>query len=142
VPRCGSPRFARPHGAEKVGPGCLLAWSLRAGRSAFAEAFPLNTVGALVEFVCDVEQIVAQQSASHSPGGILDELGSLPVFLRRQMIWVVIVSRTRSTGAKLWGLRPPPLGGPAPLPAGAQFLNVIESVFSGMARAVNANSNY
>jgi len=30
----------------------------------------------------------------------------------------------------------------APLPAGAQFLNVIESVFSGMARAVIANSNY
>jgi hypothetical protein len=30
----------------------------------------------------------------------------------------------------------------APLPAGAQFLNVIESVFSGMARAVIDNSNY
>jgi hypothetical protein len=30
----------------------------------------------------------------------------------------------------------------APLPAGAQFLNVIESVFSGMARAVLASSNY
>jgi hypothetical protein len=29
-----------------------------------------------------------------------------------------------------------------PLPAGAQFLNVIESVFSGMARAILANSNY
>lgn len=29
-----------------------------------------------------------------------------------------------------------------PLPAGAQFLNVIESVFSGMARAVIHNSNY
>ena len=37
-------------------------------------------------------------------------------------------------------------GGPlietAPLPAGAQFLNVIESVFSGMARAIIHNSNY
>lgn len=30
----------------------------------------------------------------------------------------------------------------APLPAGAQFLNVIESVFSGMARAIIVNSNY
>jgi hypothetical protein len=30
----------------------------------------------------------------------------------------------------------------APLPAGAQFLNVIESVFCGMARAIIANSNY
>jgi hypothetical protein len=30
----------------------------------------------------------------------------------------------------------------APLPAGAQFLNVIESVFSGMSRAIIANSNY
>jgi transposase len=30
----------------------------------------------------------------------------------------------------------------APLPSGAQFLNVIESVFSGMARAVIHNSNY
>jgi transposase len=30
----------------------------------------------------------------------------------------------------------------APLPAGAQFLNVIESVFSGMARAIIANSSY
>ena len=30
----------------------------------------------------------------------------------------------------------------APLPAGAQFLNVVESVFSGMARAIIANSNY
>jgi len=30
----------------------------------------------------------------------------------------------------------------APLPTGAQFLNVIESVFSGMARAVIHNSNY
>ncbi|WP_176590696.1 IS630 family transposase [Sphingobium sp. EM0848] len=29
-----------------------------------------------------------------------------------------------------------------PLPSGAQFLNVIESVFSGMARAVIHNSNY
>jgi len=30
----------------------------------------------------------------------------------------------------------------APLPAGAQFLNIIESVFSGMARAVIHNSDY
>jgi transposase len=30
----------------------------------------------------------------------------------------------------------------APLPAGAQFLNVIESVFSGMARAIIHNSDY
>jgi len=30
----------------------------------------------------------------------------------------------------------------APLPACAQFLNVIESVFSGMARAIIHNSNY
>lgn len=30
----------------------------------------------------------------------------------------------------------------APLPAGAQFLNVIEGVFSGMARAVIHNSDY
>ena len=29
-----------------------------------------------------------------------------------------------------------------PLPSGAQFLNVIESVFSGMARAILHNSNY
>jgi hypothetical protein len=29
-----------------------------------------------------------------------------------------------------------------PLPSGAQFLNVIESVFSGMARAVIHNSDY
>jgi transposase len=35
-----------------------------------------------------------------------------------------------------------PLVALAPLPAGAQFLNVVESVFSGMARAVIANSNY
>ena len=37
-------------------------------------------------------------------------------------------------------------GGPlietAPLPACAQFLNVIESVFSGMARAIIHNSDY
>src|SRR5450432_3397291 len=37
-------------------------------------------------------------------------------------------------------------GGPLvetlPLPAGAQFLNVIESVFSGMARAIIHNSDY
>jgi hypothetical protein len=30
----------------------------------------------------------------------------------------------------------------APLPAGAQFLNVIESVFSGMSRAIIQNSDY
>lgn len=30
----------------------------------------------------------------------------------------------------------------APLPAGAQFLNVIESIFSGMARGIIHNSNY
>jgi transposase len=35
-----------------------------------------------------------------------------------------------------------PTVGLAPLPTGAQFLNVIESVFSGMARAILANSNY
>ncbi len=37
-------------------------------------------------------------------------------------------------------------GGPmvetAPLPSGAQFLNVIESVFSGMARSIIHNSDY
>ena len=30
----------------------------------------------------------------------------------------------------------------APLPVGSQFLNVIESVFSGMARAIIHNSDY
>jgi hypothetical protein len=30
----------------------------------------------------------------------------------------------------------------APLPAGAQFLNIIESVFSGMAKAIIHNSDY
>jgi transposase len=35
-----------------------------------------------------------------------------------------------------------PLIETAPLPAGAQFLNVIESVFSGMARAIIHNSDY
>jgi hypothetical protein len=30
----------------------------------------------------------------------------------------------------------------APLPAGSQFLNVVESVFSGMARAIIHNSDY
>jgi transposase len=35
-----------------------------------------------------------------------------------------------------------PVVKPIPLPAGAQFLNVIESVFSGMARAIIHNSNY
>ena len=35
-----------------------------------------------------------------------------------------------------------PLINLAPLPAGAQFLNVIESVFSGMARAIIQNSDY
>jgi hypothetical protein len=30
----------------------------------------------------------------------------------------------------------------APLPAGAQFLNIIESVFSGMSRAIIHNSDY
>jgi hypothetical protein len=30
----------------------------------------------------------------------------------------------------------------APLPSGAQFLNVIESVFSGMAKAIIHNSDY
>ena len=30
----------------------------------------------------------------------------------------------------------------APLPSGAQFLNIIESVFSGMARAIIHNSDY
>jgi hypothetical protein len=35
-----------------------------------------------------------------------------------------------------------PLVKTAPLPAGAQFLNVIESVFSGMAKAIIHNSDY
>jgi len=35
-----------------------------------------------------------------------------------------------------------PLVKTAPLPAGSQFLNVIESVFSGMARAIIHNSDY
>jgi hypothetical protein len=42
----------------------------------------------------------------------------------------------------LKGEAPGPLIEVAPLPAGAQFLNVIESIFSGMARAIIANSNY
>lgn len=37
---------------------------------------------------------------------------------------------------------PGPLVRLAPLPSGAQFLNVIESVFSGMARAILHNSDY
>jgi len=40
------------------------------------------------------------------------------------------------------GLRSSPIVELAPLPSGAQFLNVIESVFSGMARAVIHNSDY
>jgi hypothetical protein len=39
-------------------------------------------------------------------------------------------------------LRGYPIVKTAPLPAGAQFLNVIESVFSGMARAIIHNSDY
>jgi transposase len=35
-----------------------------------------------------------------------------------------------------------PIIATAPLPSGAQFLNVIEAVFSGMARAIIHNSNY
>jgi hypothetical protein len=35
-----------------------------------------------------------------------------------------------------------PLVGLAPLPSSAQFLNIIESVFSGMARAIIHNSDY
>lgn len=35
-----------------------------------------------------------------------------------------------------------PLIETAPLPAGAQFLNVVESIFSGMARAIIHNSDY
>jgi transposase len=40
------------------------------------------------------------------------------------------------------GAHDTPLVKLAPLPAGAQFLNVIESVFSGMARAIIHNSDY
>ena len=40
------------------------------------------------------------------------------------------------------GITGNPTVGTAPLPAGAQFLNVIESVFSGFARGVIHNSNY
>jgi hypothetical protein len=35
-----------------------------------------------------------------------------------------------------------PIVAVAPLPARAQFLNIIESVFSGMARAISHNSDY
>jgi transposase len=38
--------------------------------------------------------------------------------------------------------QPGPIVEAAPLPSGAQFLNVIESVFSGMARAIIHNSDY
>jgi transposase len=40
------------------------------------------------------------------------------------------------------GLSPAPQIELAPLPAGAQFLNVIESIFSGMSRAIIHNSDY
>jgi hypothetical protein len=39
-------------------------------------------------------------------------------------------------------LRRCPIVKTAPLPAGAQFLNIIESVFSGMSRAIIHNSDY
>jgi hypothetical protein len=43
-------------------------------------------------------------------------------------------------------IKPPPAAYPlvwtAPVPAGAQFLNLIESVFSGMSRAIIHNSDY
>jgi hypothetical protein len=40
------------------------------------------------------------------------------------------------------GMNEYPVVTTAPLPAGAQFLNVIESIFSGMARAIIHNSDY
>lgn len=46
------------------------------------------------------------------------------------------------TGNKRIQTLPGPLVALAPLPAGAQFLNVIEAVFSGMSRAIIHNSNY
>jgi transposase len=56
------------------------------------------------------------------------------------------ISRTLFSRIKELNEEGPSLGYPvvktAPLPAGAQFLNVIESVFSGMARGVIHNSDY
>ncbi len=56
------------------------------------------------------------------------------------------ISRTLFSRIKELNKEGPSLGYPvvktAPLPAGAQFLNVIESVFSGMARGVIHNSDY
>jgi hypothetical protein len=46
---------------------------------------------------------------------------------------------TRNEEAVILGY---PIVKTAPLPAGAQFLNVIESVFSGMSRAIIHNSDY
>ncbi len=45
-------------------------------------------------------------------------------------------------GANYRGLHKTPIVKLAPLPSGAQFLNVIESIFSGMAKAIIHNSNY
>jgi len=41
-----------------------------------------------------------------------------------------------------WAIHHTPLVELVPLPSRAQFLNVIESVFSGMARAIIHNSDY
>lgn len=45
-------------------------------------------------------------------------------------------------GANYRGLHKTPIVKLAPLPSCAQFLNVIESIFSGMAKAIIHNSNY
>ena len=52
-------------------------------------------------------------------------------------LWEHMTEHNTTALSKCW-----PLVETAPLPAGAQFLNVIESVFSGMARAIIHNSNY
>lgn len=56
------------------------------------------------------------------------------------------ISKKLTVAIKAQNASVPKSGGPlvetAPLPAGAQFLNVIESVFSGMSRAIIHNSNY
>jgi hypothetical protein len=80
VPRCGSLRLSG-HNAERGWPGLAAPRNRAPGRRSAAEPLLFDAVGELVELLCDIEQIVAQQSAFHSLGGVPDEPRSLSALL-------------------------------------------------------------
>jgi hypothetical protein len=83
-----------------------------------------------------------RSSKEHVSAEIVRQLNAFNDHLNAQFATADAPIITAGTDGKPWRITTRQFRRTAPLPSRAQFLNVIESVFSGMSRAVIQNSNF